>query len=106
MTAALLLLNGCAVSISDFTACSPIPGTTLAACDNFLISDPQTVTWATEQSIWASQGYATECVNSEALGDIKKEIESLCSLAPCDYETEQKIISGLKKIQELGNEPR
>lgn len=101
---ALLLLSGCAVQIADMTVCSPIPGTDFAACDNFLTSDPQTINWTTEQSTWASQGYATECVNSDALGNIKAEIEKLCSLTACDYPTEQAILSGLKKIQELGND--
>lgn len=102
MMAVLLLFSGCAVQISDFQACSPIPGTDLAACDNFLTNNPQTVNWTEEEAAWMKQGYAVECVNSDALGSIKAEIEQLCSVATCDYPTEQKILAGLKKIEGLG----
>ena len=105
-TAALLLSNGgCAVQIADFQACSPIPGGFGAVCDNFLTKNPETLTqdqWNQLQSTWISQGEAVECVTSTSIGNIKKEIEKLCSETKCDYPTQSAIIEGLNKIEALG----
>lgn len=104
-TTALLLINGCAIRVVDEQICSPIPGDLGAVCDNFLTSNQQILTqdaWVNLQATWASQGYATECTTSQTIGDIKEEIEKLCSVAKCDYDTKQKIVTGLKKIEKLG----
>lgn len=101
----VLFLNGCATPIADFEACSPIPGIAEVSCDWFLHSDPQTLTdqqWSDLQAQWLSQGLATECINSDALGSIKSEIEDLCSRVSCDEETKDAIIAGIERIQMLG----
>lgn len=99
------LAASCAVPISDEQFCAPIPGNRGAACDNFLTSRQLILTqaeWVSLQSEWQSQGLAIECTTSQTVGDIKREIEKLCSLTNCDYEIQTKIIQGLNKIQSLG----
>ena len=108
-TTALLLLSlslgGCAVQIQDMQWCSPLPGGLGAACDNFLTSNPETLSelqWEQLEASWMNQGYAVECTSSNSLGAIKTEIEELCSKTSCDYPTVQAILAGLKKVQNLG----
>lgn len=99
------LLTSCAVAIYDEQFCSPIPGGLGAVCDNFLTSNQQILTpdeWNALQSKWVAAGEATECTESKTLGDIKAEIEELCSKTPCNYEVQQAITKGLEKIQSLG----
>jgi hypothetical protein len=103
-----LLGSGCATAIKDFQYCSPIPGGLGAACDNFLTANQQILdqaTWLALQANWAAQGQATECTTSQVVGDLKAEIEKLCSVTKCSYVTAAKvqvIVSGLKKIQANG----
>lgn len=103
---AVFLTNAsCSVPIHDAQFCSPVPGGYGAICDNFLTSAPTTLTedeWLALQAKWEQAGEAVECTTSQTLGDIKESIEKLCSIASCDYSTQQKIVSGLKKIQNLG----
>ncbi len=47
--------------------------------------------WLALQQEWWKSGNVTECTTSGALGDLKGAIEKLCSKAPCDYETAEKI---------------
>lgn len=103
MTAALLL-NSCAIKINDSQWCSPIPQDQGAVCDNFLTSNQlilDETQWQALQTTWISQGKAVECTNSDTLGDIKTEIEQLCSVTSCDYETQAKIVKGLLKLKNL-----
>lgn len=99
-----LLLDACAVHIQDETFCALVPGDYGAVCDNFLTTKPQTLTkaqWDAMQNSWNAQGYAVECTTSKAIGDIKTEIEQLCSVTRCDYEVEKKILDGLNRMQGL-----
>lgn len=99
------LFTSCAVHIHDEPFCALIPGNQGAVCDNFLTSNQQILNepeWMVLQMKWATAGQATECTTSDSVGDLKAEIEKLCSIAPCDYDTKTKIISGLQKVQALG----
>ena len=74
-------------------------------CDNFLTSNQQILSetqWEALEASWNAAGEAIECVNSGVLGDLKSEIEKLCSKTTCDYATQQLILNGLGKIQTLG----
>lgn len=105
LTALLVLVSGCAVHVKDMQFCSPIPGNLGAVCDNFLSSNQLILDqagWAALQAKWALAGNAVECTTSQTLGDIKSEIEKLCSVARCDYRIQQKVIQGLNKLQALG----
>lgn len=105
MGALLLFASGCSVKIADETFCSPIRPNLGAVCDNFLTSNQRILDqagWETQQDAWAAQGLSTECTNSKTVGDIKREIEKLCSLAPCDYVVKMKLIHSLDKIEKLG----
>jgi hypothetical protein len=105
MMALLLPLVDCAIPIHDAKFCSPPPGEVGAVCDNFLTSDQQILNetqWGALQTQWIAAGQAIECTQSQTLGDIKEEIEQLCSMTKCDYPTQQAITQGLKKIQQLG----
>jgi hypothetical protein len=85
--------------------CSPLPGDLGATCDQFLVSNPLTLTsgeWTELQAEWNERGLAVECTTSRSIGNLKREVEQLCSVASCDYETEQKILAGLKKLEALG----
>lgn len=105
MAVAALLLSGCSVTIKDETFCSPVPGNFGAVCDNFLTSKQQILDeaeWVALQASWISDGEAVECTTSKTLGDIKAEVEKLCSVAKCNVDTQAAIIDGLNKIQNLG----
>lgn len=108
MALALLLGSGCATAIKDFQYCSPIPGQLGAACDNFLTQNQVILDqpgWLALQAQWAAAGQATECTQSQVVGDLKTEIEKLCSVTRCTYETAAKvkvILAGLKKLQANG----
>lgn len=96
MTVALsLLLNAsCSVAIKDETFCGVIPGQQGAACDNFLTSNPQTLsedTWQALQMSWETQGMIVECTTSQAVADFEAEIEKLCSEVSCSYSTQQRL---------------
>lgn len=85
--------------------CSPIPGGLGAVCDNFLSSNQLILNkteWDSLQLQWISTGQAVECTTSRTIGDIKGEIEKLCSVVACDYEVKTKVLSGLKKLETLG----
>lgn len=99
----VILLSNCSVKINDFTACALVPGNYGAVCDNFLTSNPQTLNeeqWQAIQTQWMSQGWATECTTSEAISDIKQELEKLCSVTRCTYE-ETKILQDLERLENL-----
>jgi len=101
----IFLLQGCATAIVDYEFCSPLPGGLGSICDHFLTAHQEILTeeqWVALQAQWLSQGQATECTTANALGDLKKEIEELCSKTRCSYEAVQIITSGLNKIQNLG----
>lgn len=105
MAALLLLVSACAVPIHDEQFCSPVPGGNGAVCDNFLISNQLILTeleWQALQAKWIAAGQAVECTQSQTLGDIKGEIEKLCSMTACNYAVKTKILKGLTKIQNLG----
>ena len=122
MAALLLLLSGCATTIHDNTHCALIPsvlnGVLLpdgggAACDNFLTSKPQTLNQAAWQAMelsWETAGEAVECTTSGALGDLKAEIEDLCSRTSCDYDTTQTILNAvdweIAKMQKTASQAR
>lgn len=100
MTAVLLLSSGCAVQIKDYQFCSPIPGNLGAVCDNLLTSNQLILSeadWIALQNTWQTEGFATECTTSQAVGDIKSEFEKICSKTKCTYPTIQ-AIAGLKRI--------
>ena len=102
---ALPLFSGCAVTIKDFQVCSPIPGNLGSTCDNFLTSNPIDLTeeqWIALQASWNSAGNAVECVSSQTIGDIKTELEKLCSLTKCNFEAQKAVTEALKKIENLG----
>lgn len=93
------------MTIDDEQFCSPIPGALGAVCDNFLTSDQQIKTqeeWLALQAQWNASGLAVECMSSQAVGDLKREVEELCSQTQCDENTKQIIVSGLAKIEKLG----
>lgn len=95
-----LLFTSCGgVAIKDYQFCSPIPGHLGATCDNLLTDNQVILTemeWVFLQQKWGT----IECTQSQTVGDIKAEIEKLCSKTPCDENTKQAIL-GLKKILEL-----
>jgi hypothetical protein len=100
-----LLSISCTVSIKDETFCALVPGNNGAICDNFLTANQQILDeaqWQALQMTWQNQGQATECTQSDTVGDIKAEIEKLCALAPCTYEikkAQKKILKVLSKMQ-------
>lgn len=110
ITAQLLLqASSCAVVIKDAQFCSPLPGNLGAVCDNFLTSNQLILDageWTALQASWASLGQATECTTSQTVGDLKSELEKLCSDTSCDYPDAQKVFKGLKKIENLGKGAR
>jgi hypothetical protein len=73
-----------------------------AVCDQFLHSNQKIIdhdTWVVTQKNWLSQSNGISCVPSSAVANLKKEVEKLCSVAKCDYNTKQTILSGLERMQ-------
>lgn len=112
MAVLLLSLSSCATAIKDEQFCSPLPGNLGATCDNFLTSNQLILTedqWQALMAQWIADGNAVECTTSETVGDIKGEIEKLCSGVPwpytCDYATKSVIINGLTKVMNLRHHP-
>lgn len=105
---ALGLSSSCSVQIKDEQWCAPIPGDMGAVCDNFLTSNQKLLVeqeWLDLQASWVAQGEVTECTSSQTLGDVKAELEKLCSATKCDYQTQQ-AVSGVKKLLELRDQAR
>jgi hypothetical protein len=110
VTVALLLaLSACAVQIKDEQFCSLIINPDdfsiiTVACDNFLSSNPQTLTgqqWLSQVVASEASGIAPECTTSQALADMKAEVEKLCSEQKCDDQTQAMVtnlVNGLTKI--------
>lgn len=106
MMMALLLLNNCSVKIKDDTFCDLIPGDRGAVCDNFLTKHPQTLNqaqWIALQNRWNAEGNAVACTTSGYEGDLKAEIEKLCSQAKCDYQTKMLFINGLTRMEKTAD---
>ena len=100
----VVLLSSCTITIHDSQWCSPIPGNLGAVCDWSLHSEQEFLTlqqWEILQGSWIAKGEAVECTSSQTFGDIKKELEKLCSKVTCDYQI-QETIKSLKKIEGLG----
>lgn len=105
LMAVLTLCNCGTVTIKDARFCSPIPNHYGAVCDNFLISNQLILSeeeWQEMQLNWERSGWGVECTPSQTLGDIKAEIEKLCSKTECTYQMKQ-AISGLVKIINLSS---
>ena len=54
---------------------------------------------------WQQSHAPIDCVQSSVIGDLKAELEKLCSVAPCSYETEEQVkqaVEGLKRLIEIG----
>jgi hypothetical protein len=100
------------VQIQDEQFCSPIPGNLGAVCDNFLTSNQLILNeaqWIALQATWQSAGNATECTSSSTLGDIKGELEKLCSKTPCTYEQAQQVktaVANIDRMIAMGQHPR
>jgi hypothetical protein len=104
MMAAQFLTSGCSVAIKDMKFCSPIPGGLGAVCDSFLTPGQEILVadgWLKQQTDWLKAGYSTECTSSGSVGDIKAELEKLCSKTRCSYGIQQAII-GLGRLETLG----
>ncbi len=104
MMAVLLLLPSCTVQIKNFQSCSPYPDASGATCDDFLDSNQQNLT-ELQWSDWQVQNAPIDCVTSSVIGDLKAEIEKLCSLTPCSKETKEAVdlaIKGLDRMIEAG----
>lgn len=105
LLAPAILISSCAVQIRNFQACALIPGDNGAVCSFFLEPGGVTLTqsqWQDLEASWNSQGEAVECVSSQTISDIKKEIEQLCTVASCDYATKKKILTGLGRLADMG----
>jgi hypothetical protein len=80
--------------VKDEQFCAVVPGGLGAACDNFLTSNQLILNqaqWEALQTSWQNAGNAVECTTSSTVGDLKSEIEKLCSLTTCDYQTTLKL---------------
>lgn len=107
------LVEGCStVTVNDFQECSPIPNFESetppdfgAVCDNFLKPNQLILNheeWVATQKKWIAAGNGVDCVPSSAVGDLKREVEKLCSVAKCDYATKAAVavvVKGLERIQ-------
>lgn len=77
-----LLISACAaVDVNDFEACADM-GTAGATCAHFLTTETRDI----EKSQWDDERFAQLCISGDAYADIKREIESLCSMTKgCVY---------------------
>lgn len=104
MMTAQILISSCSVQIKDAQFCSPLPGNIGVTCDNFLTENQiilDEADWVLLQLKWQAAGQAVECTTSQTFGDLKTELEQLCSTTKCSY-PETQAIKALKKIENLG----
>lgn len=76
-----------------------------AVCDNFLTKNQQLldeIQWEQLKASWNQSGWAVECTTSDTVGNLKKEIELLCSNQKCDYSTQQAIVGVLNRVITTG----
>ena len=107
----LLLNSSCAhvklpVTVAEAEWCAPINGE--AACDKFLVSDPQWLDaqgWATKQAAWLADGGVVECTSSKTMIDTKVFIDDVCSEITCNQAQKAKIVAALQKLARLGIRP-
>ena len=99
ISTALALQSSCAVPIKDEQFCADM-GSQGAACDNLLTSNPIII----PQPAWDSMREGMFCESNQAVGDIKAEIESLCSKTPCSYQVKEALHSIQKKMKEMTND--
>lgn len=108
---AALLLSSCATTIKDHTFCGLIPSIDSSNvihpsgggvdCDNFLTANQQIlseVQWQAMMTQWENAGEVVECTTSGAVGELKAEIEKLCTKTNCDYQTVQAIYAALNRM--------
>lgn len=65
-----------------------------AVCDDFLTAKPQTLSepaWEAQELADENAGDAVECTTANSLGNLKQELELLCSNTPCSYQTQAAI---------------
>lgn len=93
---AVILCSGCGhVAIKDAQVCADM-GSQGATCDNIFTSAPIDF----GKSDWDDMRFGMFCMSSDAFGDIKQEIESLCSVSgKCDYPTMQAVFSRLDRLK-------
>jgi hypothetical protein len=99
ITTAMLTLSACSqVKIKDFQVCGDI-GTQGATCDNFLTEHPVDI----RQPEWDDYRFGMLCISSDSFGELKREIEQLCSAHAnqCDYETQKQMKSFFKRMEKL-----
>lgn len=95
-----LSLSACGhVAIKDFEICSDI-GEQGATCDYFL---PPAEPHDFEKNEWDDKRFGQFCISSDAFGDIKRELEELCSThqVTCDYETRKAMRDFFAKIERM-----
>jgi hypothetical protein len=81
-----LLSLSCSVKVADFRFCGLNPQTEGAACENFLSSDPETLNaaqWQEQIASWQALGLVVECTTSDAVANIKREVEQFCTKTHC-----------------------
>lgn len=108
VTMGTLLLTDCQkVKVKDFQACSPFPPNLGggATCDWLLHKEQLNLDSAQWDAKLASWG-PIEIIQATSFGDLKGEIEKLCSLVKCEQDQEaaaqeKKILAGLKKLQQM-----
>jgi hypothetical protein len=100
--------SSCGTTIQNFQQCDLIPGGLGAVCDDFLDSNPTTLSqsqWNDTMALWNSQGDAVACMRSSSEASLKSEIEKLCTdapwYAPCDEQTKIILINGLSRLFNL-----
>jgi hypothetical protein len=96
VTTAALLLSSCAVPISDFQYCVDL-GPEGAACNNFLTQAPLTV----PEPQWDQVREGEFCINASAYGNIKRELEDLCSKTECTYAQKQQVNKAISLIDRM-----
>ena len=110
----LLNLNSCASfihvsqNVPDSQWCHPFlnaQGQEIgASCDNFLTSNPKTLSasdWAALQASWG----VTECTTSNMMLAAKKFVEDTCSEITCDDVTKAAFLERFARIGALGTSP-
>lgn len=98
----LLLLSSCShVAIKDEQLCADM-GSQGATCDNIFTNAPIDF----GKSDWDDKRFGMLCMSSDAFGDIKQELEQLCSVSgKCDYPKVQKVLAKLDALQKKAWKP-
>lgn len=99
------LLSSCATPIADFRYYGHNKNTGDWIGDNFLTSDPETLSpqgWIERMNALEAKGLVVECTTSDTVANFKKELEKLCTTGHCTYGQKKALSEAFERLEDTG----